>query len=176
VNRRALLAALALFGGASATAQTAKAEGRTYTPGKFDSIEINGSASVTFVQGSVDQVVVEGGDEVQRAVCWSCTTAPCGSTRAARGSSGTRAGSHRGHGARAGPHLDLRRRRLHRGRPGPAERLAVAISGAGAVRFDKVDAETLNFQVSGSGDGQVAGAARELVLRISGAASSAARR
>ena len=169
MNRRALLAALALFGGASATAQTAKAEGRTYTPGKFDSIEINGSASVTFVQGSVDQVVIEGGDEVQRAVLLELHN---GTLRL------NPSGSWKFWDARR-LRIEVTARELARisisgaadftaAGPVRAERLAVAISGAGAVRFDKVDAGTLNFQVSGSGDGQVAGAARELVLRISG--------
>ena len=77
MNRRALLAALALFGGASASAQTPKAEGRTYAPGKFDSIEIR-LGERPFVQGAVDQVFVEGGDEAQRAVCSTRTTASCG--------------------------------------------------------------------------------------------------
>jgi len=169
VNRRALLAALALFGGASATAQTAKAEGRTYTPGKFDSIEINGSASVTFVQGSVDQVVVEGGDEVQRAVLLELHN---GTLRL------NPSGSWKFWDARR-LRIEVTARELARvsisgaadfeaAGPVRAERLAVVISGAGSVRFDRLDAETLNFQVSGSGDGEATGAVRELVVRISG--------
>ena len=169
MNRRALLAALALFGGASATAQTAKAEGRTYTPGKFDSIEINGSASVTFVQGNVDQVVVEGGDEVQRAVLLELHN---GVLRL------NPSGSWKFWDARR-LRIEVTARELARvtisgaadfAAAGPvrADRLAVVISGAGSVRFDRIDAEALNFQVSGSGDGQVAGAVRELLVRISG--------
>ena len=169
MNRRALLAALALLGARRVAAQTPKAEGRTYTPGKFDSIEINGSATVTFVQGSVDQVFVEGGDEVQRAVLLELQN---GVLRL------NPSGSWKFWDARR-LRIEVTARDLARvsisgaadfAAAGPvrAERLAVAISGAGSVRFDRVDAETLNFEVSGSGNGQVAGAARELVLRISG--------
>jgi hypothetical protein len=169
VKRRTLLGALALLAGRRAAAQTPKAEGRTYTPGRFDSIEINGSATVTFVQGSVDQVFVEGGDEVQRAVLLELQN---GALRL------NPSGSWKFWDARR-LRIEVTARELARvsisgaadfTAPAPvrAERLAVAISGAGAVRFDQVDAETLNFQVSGSGDGQAAGAVGELVLRISG--------
>jgi len=169
VNRRALLAALALFGGAPASAQTAQPEGRTYTPGKFDSIEISGSATVRFVQGAVDQVFVEGDEGAQRAVMLD-----------------VRNGTLQINSSGAWKFWDARRLRIEvtardlarvaisgaadlaAAGPVRSERLALVISGAGSVRFDRLDAETLNFEVSGSGNGQVAGAVRELVLRISG--------
>ena len=43
-------------------------EGRVYTPGAFDAIEVSGAAAVRFVQGEVDEVFVEGGADAQRAV------------------------------------------------------------------------------------------------------------
>ena len=169
MKRRALLAALALLGGGSASAQTAKAEGRTYAPGRFDSIEINGTATVQFVQGTVDQVFVEGGDDAQRAVALDAQN---GILRISPG------GAWKFWDARR-LRIEVTARELARvtisgaadfAAIGPvrADRLAVVISGAGSVRFDRIDAETLNFQVSGSGDGQVAGAVRELLVRISG--------
>jgi hypothetical protein len=169
VKRRTLLGFLGLLAGRPVAAQASKAEGRTYTPGRFDAIEINGSATVTFVQGTVDQVFIEGGDEVQRAVLLEVQN---GNLRL------NPSGSWKFWDARR-LRIEVTARELARvsisgaadftaAQPVRTERLSVSISGAGAVRFDQVDAGTLNFQVSGSGDGQVAGAARELVLRISG--------
>ena len=172
MKRRIVLGALALLGARRVAAQpapTPKAEGRTYTPGRFDSIEINGSAAVKFVQGNVDQVFVEGGDEVQRAVLLEVQN---GNLQL------NPSGSWKFWDARR-LRIEVTARELARlsisgaadftaAGPVHAERLSVAISGAGAVRFDKLDAETLNFGVSGSGNGQIAGATRELVLRISG--------
>ena len=63
-NRRSFLAAAALL----LFAAGAHAQGRTYTPGAFDAIEVDGSAVIRFVQGAVDQVVVEGDDASQDAV------------------------------------------------------------------------------------------------------------
>jgi len=48
------------------------------------------------------------------------------------------------------------------------KQLVVRISGAGSVRFDKLKADKLEFNVSGSGTGQLAGAVDDLVVRISG--------
>ena len=40
-------------------------EGRNYTPGNFDAIEISRSAAVRFAQGASDQVFVEGDEGAQ---------------------------------------------------------------------------------------------------------------
>ena len=52
--------------------------------------------------------------------------------------------------------------------PGPFEQLAISISGAGLVRFDDLKVDQLRFEVSGAGDGQLAGRVDELKLSISG--------
>jgi hypothetical protein len=44
----------------------------------------------------------------------------------------------------------------------------VSISGSGLARFDKLQAESLRFRVSGAGDGQMAGSANELQIEVSG--------
>ena len=52
--------------------------------------------------------------------------------------------------------------------PVQCESLDVNISGSGLARFDKLQAESLRFRVSGAGDGQMAGSANELQIVVSG--------
>lgn len=48
------------------------------------------------------------------------------------------------------------------------ENLSLHISGAGNVRFDELTADVLRFDVSGAGDGQMAGVVQDLRLNLSG--------
>ena len=52
--------------------------------------------------------------------------------------------------------------------PMQMRQLQVRISGAGSVRLDRVKVGALEFNVSGSGTGTMAGSADELQVRISG--------
>src|SRR5262249_6842590 len=60
------IAAAALLAAGAATAQ--QPEGRLYTPGPFDRIEIDGSAKVRLTQGERDQVFIAGDEKVQEGV------------------------------------------------------------------------------------------------------------
>jgi len=168
VKTSALLLGLALLAGLPpASAQTP--EGRTYTPGNFDAVEISGSADVRFTQGPNDQVFVRGDDEVQRAVLLEVRN---GRLRIDQGGAWRFWDSNR-------VRVEVQARDLSRVTisgagdfvaPAPVrvERLVVNISGAGSARFERLDARALSFQITGKGDGQVAGTAKELLVKISG--------
>ena len=168
MKRSALLLGLALLAGLpAASAQTP--EGRTYTPGNFDAVEISGSADVRFTQGPSDQVFVRGGEEVQRAVLLDVRN---GRLRIDQGGAWRFWDPGR-------VRVEVQARDLSRVTisgagdfvaPAPvrAERLVVNISGAGSARFERLDARALSFQITGKGDGQVAGTAKELLVKISG--------
>ena len=144
-------------------------EGRLYTPGPFSAIEIAGAASVRFVQSPVDEVFVEGDDDVQRAIGLvvrdgSLVIDQDGAWKFWRG---------------AKVRIEVRSRELRSiaisgaadftaASPLRAQQFAVRISGAGSARLDQLDVQALDFTVSGAGDGTVAGAARDLKVRISG--------
>jgi hypothetical protein len=146
-----------------------QAEGRTYTPGAFDAIEISGSASVHFTQGPADQVFVAGDAGLQQAIGVEVRN---GQLRIKQ------RGAWKFWDSRK-LRIEVTARDLRRvsisgaadfsaATPLRADKLVVSISGAGTARFDQLDVATLDFQVSGSGDGQVAGTAKDLSVRISG--------
>ena len=145
------------------------AEGRTYTPGPFHSIEISGSADVRFTQGPTDLVIVRGDEEVQRAIVLEVDH---GRLRIDQGGAWRFWDPHR-------VRIEVQSRELARvsisgagdfiaPNPVRADRLTVSISGAGSVRFARLDAQKVMFGIAGKGDGQVAGTTKELVVRIAG--------
>jgi hypothetical protein len=145
------------------------ADGRTYAPGDFDSIDVSGSAVIRFVQGTSDEVFVEGDDELQNAVSVE--------VRGGRLSVHSR-GSWKFWNARR-LHMTVTARDLKRlsvsgaadltaSGPVQLERLRIDISGAGSARFDQLRAEQLYFQVSGAGDGTMTGTVKQLDVSISG--------
>ena len=153
-----LLAALALLP-AAARAQM----------GSFDSVEISGAAIVRFTQGPTEQVRVEGDDDAQKSVEFEVRSGvlhirPNGAWKF-------------WNAQRA--HIDITARELRRVTISGAadfsalqavqcEKLDVRISGSGLARFDKLQAESLRFTVSGAGDGQMAGSVNELQIVVSG--------
>lgn len=139
------------------------------SPGSFDSIEISGSANVRFMQGAVDQVTVEGDEEAQKSVELEVR----GGVLYVRPSGSWKFWSSRR------TQLDITARELRRltitgaadlvaAQPVQCQRLDVHIAGAGLARFDKLHAESVRFQVSGAGDGQMAGTVTELTIDVSG--------
>lgn len=163
-----LLVVLAALGAAPA-AQAQAAASRTYTPGAFDEIEIQGSAEVRLSQGSTDQVVIEGDDEMQREIKLDVRNGRLNVRQS---------GSWKFWNARR-LQLNITVRDLKRlSISGAADVVAVQpmklgkvlidISGAGLARFDKLQADELRFQVSGAGDGQFAGAVEQLSVSVSG--------
>jgi hypothetical protein len=158
-----------LFALAAGAAQAQSPEGRSYTPGAFDAVEIGGSADVRLQQGGNDEVFVEGPEEVQKNVELRVRD---GVLRI-ESSGGWKFWNSR----RARFVVTLRQitrltisgaGELHA--PGPLKlgRLAVNISGAGLARLDQLQAEQLAFSASGSGDAELAGSVAELGISISG--------
>ncbi|MBV8603434.1 MAG: DUF2807 domain-containing protein [Pelomonas sp.] len=161
----AICAALLLLGAAPARADDA----RTYAPGPFDRIEIDGHARVTLTQGATDQVVVHGDDATQRRVEVSLD--------------GTRLSVHTSENWKFwrndALHVDVQMREpraislsgasdLIAQGPLHAQSLTIDISGTANVRMDAIDADALRFDVSGAGDGRLAGRAGALAISLSG--------
>lgn len=144
-------------------------EGRSYAPGEFDTIEISGAAHVRFRQGESESVFVEGDEAAQKALTLEVRSGqlyirPAGSwkfwnTRRINVNVTAR---------------DLKRVNISGAAdllatlPVALGRLQISISGSGVARFDQLKAEQLNFHVSGSGDGQMAGQVDQLEVRVSG--------
>jgi hypothetical protein len=144
-------------------------EGKLYAPGAFDRLEVDGSAQVTLSQGEHDQVFVVGDGDAQRAVDIELVSnrlvlRPAGAWK---------------FWSKNRIQVDVQMRRLkeltlsgasdvHVAGPIKTERLTVGISGAGTVRFDDLSAGALKFDISGAGDGQLAGKVGELDLSVSG--------
>jgi Putative auto-transporter adhesin, head GIN domain len=167
MKRRAALALPWLLGPALGLAQAP--EGRAYTPGPFDSIEISGAAAVRFTQGEVDEVFVEGGPEVQRAVDLEVRNGQL----VIRSGGGWKFWNAQRTQVQVTAR-DLRRLSISGAAdlvatlPVQVRQLAVSISGAGLARFDQLRADKLSFSVSGAGDGQMAGSVQQLDISVSG--------
>ena len=145
-------------------------DGRLYTPGPFDRVEIDGSAKVRLIQDERDQVFISGDDTVQQGVEIEVrnkrlTIHPGGGWKFWAGNRRLQ--------------VEVRMRELSQltlsgatdlVSVGPirADQLVISISGAGQVRMDELNAGTLSFDVSGAGDGQLAGQVKALRLSISG--------
>lgn len=145
------------------------AASRSFTPGPFDRLKFSGSAQVRYLQGDRDELVVEG-DEASVAALevllreGRLVVSQPGTWKFWKG--------HR---------LQMRviSRELRAvdisgaadfvaAEPVQVKDMDLSISGAGLVRFEQLKADRLSFTVSGSGDGQLAGAVQELQVRISG--------
>ena len=144
-------------------------EGRSYTPGEFNAIEISGAAHVRFRQGEPDGVFVEGDEDAQKAV----------SLEVRRGQLVIRPSGGWKFWNNKRVNVTVTARNLQRVNisgaadllataPVNLERLHISISGAGLARFDQLKAGQLNFHVSGAGDGQMAGQVGELSVSVSG--------
>ncbi|WP_231638200.1 head GIN domain-containing protein [Piscinibacter sakaiensis] len=166
-GRAAALAWLA--GGLFAGGAAAQAPAGAFAPGEFDAVAISGVADVRFTQGPAEQVVVEGDEATRQSV----TVELRGRTLQIRPSGSWRFWS----GQR--PQIAVTARQLTRvsisgaadwvaASPVEADRLTVSIAGSGNARFDQLQARQLNFNVSGAGDGRVAGRTDELSLSIAG--------
>ena len=161
-----LLLLLALF---PVAAWAQPADGKVYTPGPFEQLEVDGSARIRLTLGDRDEIVVEGDANAQSGVELRLVD-----NRLRIHASGDWKfwNSER-------RRISVQMRRLTRltlsgtgdvhaaGRVA-AEQLAISISGAGLVRFDDLKVDQLRFEVSGAGDGQLAGRVDELKLSISG--------
>jgi hypothetical protein len=165
VKRRLAIAFCALMAAGLAHA----ADGRRYTPGPFEQIDIGGAADVRLQQGAADEVFIEGDEQQQKAVDLSVRN---GTLRIDSSGNWQFWNSKR-------LQVSITLRQLTRlaisgaatvQAPGPfqAGKLGLEISGSGLARFEKLNAEQLSFASSGAGDADIAGQATELRVGISG--------
>ena len=135
----------------------------------FDSVEISGAAVVQFTQGATQQVRLDGEEDARKSV----------ELEVRSGVLHIRPGGGWKFWSAQRPRVDITAPELRRVtisgaadfsamQPVRCEQLDVSISGSGLARFDKLQAESLRFRVSGAGDGQIAGSANELQIMVSG--------
>ena len=167
VPHQRILAALALL--LATTGAAPAREGRLYTPGAFDRLEVDGTAQVRVSQGDRDQVFVGGDEDAQRSVELQLKD-----NRLVLQPGGAWKFWKKG---RIQVEVQMRQLReitlsgasdIQVVGPVKSERLGVSISGAGTVRFDDLNAQALRFDISGAGDAQLAGQVGELALNVSG--------
>ncbi|MCV2370609.1 head GIN domain-containing protein [Roseateles oligotrophus] len=144
-------------------------EGRLYTPGPFERIELAGSANVRLLQGESDELFIVGDAQEQEGV----------TVTLAQGRLDFR--SHTGWKIWPAKRLqvEVTVRQLQelvlsgasdlqapaKFKAGP---LLIKLSGAGSARFDDLNAERLEFSISGAGEGFLRGQVNLLDLKISG--------
>ncbi|HEX7686256.1 MAG TPA: head GIN domain-containing protein, partial [Burkholderiaceae bacterium] len=144
-------------------------EGRLYSPGPFSSIQVDGSGQVRVVQGDRDEVWVPGDEATQEAVdvhrsgSRLMLTLPGGWKFWRDSRTLVEVRVRELHGVMLAGSADVLA-------PGPiaTPELVVSVSGAGLARFDDLRADALRFDISGAGDGQLAGQVGHLRLSVSG--------
>jgi hypothetical protein len=160
---------LALGQMTAAHAQTVTPEGRLYTPGPFDRLDVAGSALVKLSQGERDQIFITGDAEVQKSVDVDLSN----NRLSIRPTGGWKFW----HTARLQIEVQMRHLSqlilsgasdLHAPAAIRSDKLSVSISGAGLARFDDLITDNLRFDISGAGDGVLAGQVGELTLSVSG--------
>jgi hypothetical protein len=144
-------------------------EGKLYSPGPFDRLEIDGAGAVRLVQGDRDEVFVSGDPQTVSSV------------------SVERVGNQMHLSLPGGwkfweadkTQVEVRMRTVSRitlsgvsdlvaSGTIKSPSLGIDIAGSGAARFEDLRAESLNFTISGSGEGQLAGRVEQLKLSVSG--------
>lgn len=151
-------------------------EGKVYAPGPFDSLVVDGAGQVRIVQGDRDEVFVPGDADTQESVDVQL-----------RGSrmSIDLPGSWKFWKGGSGAPVEVRMKHLSRLTlsgandviaPGPisGDQLTVSMAGSGVARFDQLQVGRLNFDISGAGEGQLAGKVDQLRLSVSGKGKIAA--
>ena len=145
-------------------------DGRVYAPGPFDNVVVDGSGQVRLVQGDRDEVFVPGDEHAQEDVDIRLQ-----GTRIRIDLPGSWKFWNNGNGAQ----VEVRVRHLSRLTlsgandvlaPGPisGDQLTISMAGSGLARFDQLQVARLNFDVSGAGEGQLAGKVDSLRLSVSG--------
>ena len=170
MNRHPLSLALAalLLGPVLAHAQAP--EGRVYAPGPFDSVVLDGAGQVRLVQADRDEVFVAGDAQAQEGVDLHVKNG-----RLLIDLPGSWKFWNNGSGAQ----VEVRVRHLSRltlsgandviaAGPITSDQLTVNMAGSGVARFDQLQVGKLNFEISGAGEGQLAGRVDQLRLSVSG--------
>ena len=148
----------------------ASGEGKVYAPGPFDSLVVDGAGQVRLVQGDRDEVFVPGDESAQEEVDVRLVGGrlkidlPGGWKFWNNGS---------------GAQVEVRVRHLAKltmsgandvVAPGliSGDQLSISMAGTGVARFDQLQVGHLNFDISGAGEGQLAGKVDDLRLSVSG--------
>ena len=170
MNRKQYLLAVAAAVLAPCAALAQAPEGKVYAPGAFDSVTVDGSGQGRLVQADRDEVFVPGDAEAQDAVEVSLKGSRLlidlpGGWRFWKNGSGALVEVRVRHLAR----LDLAGANDVVA-PGTisSDHLAIGMAGSGLARFDQLQVGSLSFEISGSGEGQLAGQAEHLKLSVSG--------
>jgi hypothetical protein len=147
----------------------AGAQSRTYAPGSFERIYLDGAVQLQLRQGDKEEIVVVGDDDVQELV-----QVHVSGNRLIINTQGNWKFWNKN---RVQVNVQMKNLShliisgasdVYATGKFKAESLSLNISGAGNVRFDELTAETLRFNVSGAGDGQIAGQVQDLRLDLSG--------
>jgi len=170
MNRHLCALALATVALVPLRAHAQAPEGKIYAPGPFDSVTVDGAGQVRLVQGDRDEVFVPGDAHAQEEVDVRLT--------------GSRIkidlpGGWKFWNDGSGALVEVRLRHLSRltmsgandvMAPGPisTDQLTISMAGSGVARFDQLQVGSLNFDVSGAGEGQLSGKVDQLRLSVSG--------
>lgn len=170
MNRHLRSLALATLVLAPVFAYAQAPEGKIYAPGPFDDVVLDGAGQVRLVQGDRDEVFVAGDAQAQENVDIRL--------------SGNRLridlpGSWKFWNNGSGAQVEVRVRHLSRltlsgandviaAGPISGDQLTVSMAGSGVARFDQLQVGKLNFDISGAGEGQLAGKVDQLRLSVSG--------
>jgi hypothetical protein len=158
-----------LLGALMLVMSPAGAQSRTYAPGSFERIHLDGSVQLHLKQGDRDEIVVVGDDDVQELV-----QVHVSGNRLIINTQGNWKFWNKN---RVQVNVQMKNlSHLHISGASDvyatgrfkADSLSLHISGAGNVRFDELTADVLRFDVSGAGDGQIAGQVQDLRLNLSG--------
>jgi len=145
-------------------------EGKVYAPGPFDSVVLDGAGQVRLVQADRDEVFVAGDAQAQEEVDIHVKNG-----RLLIDLPGSWKFWNNGSGAQ----VEVRVRHLSRltlsgandviaAGPITGDQLTVNMAGSGVARFDQLQVGKLNFEISGAGEGQLAGKVDQLRLSVSG--------
>jgi hypothetical protein len=170
MNRLLIPLAIAALALAPVLARAQAPEGRVYAPGPFDSLVVDGAGQVRLVQGERDEVFVPGDAEAQREV---------GVRLVGNRMKIDLPGGWKFWNNGSGTQVEVRVRHLSRlmmsgandvVAPGPfsGDQLSISLAGTGVARFDQLQVGSLRFEISGAGEGQLAGKVDQLSLSVSG--------
>jgi len=151
-------------------------EGRTYAPGPFDRVVVDGAGQIRLLQDDRDEVFVPGNARAQEAVDVRLD---------GRSLRIELPGGWKFWKSGGGALVEVRLRHLSKltiagsndvFAPGPfsGDQLSVSMAGMGQVRFDQLKFGQLNVEISGAGEGQLNGQVDRLRLNVSGKGKIAA--
>ena len=169
MNRHHRFLALAAFLLGPVLAFAQAPEGRVYAPGPFDSVVLDGAGQVRLVQGDRDEIFVAGDAQAQavdiRLRGGRLVIDLPGSWKFWNNGSGAQVEVRVRHLS----HLTLSGANdVIAAGPISGDQLTVQMAGSGVARFDQLQVGRLNFEISGAGEGQLAGKVDQLRLSVSG--------